>query len=831
MLKYDFRRLSSDTAKGENMTCGRFESSSSKIAVALALVFVLSVAVVGFDSAETDADPTADQVVEQGFEQILSIASASLYAEPSHYATVIDGDYPVNRVLSYLDDVVLKDGAVLEFSGSSSLIVKNLFIDGTVKFVNKDGSDSSLYVNNLYVGGVRFNTGAVKITTDGTVTVTGSTDGTGFYDPSTGKLDASRGIKGSVDAKVYIEGDSIVAEGIMRSITIYSGGSSPAVSVSGSMDLTGFYNSLINSMKGVPADEMTAKLVDFMYNKLVYPSLDMDVAIAKMESSGSTIEDVSASIVSSPSSKLVTVKASVGSLSGAAEIKDAESVVKLSVLKAEISGRVGSLHIADQYNDTDLTYKGMEFDVSMRGDRFVEMASRYPQYGNMSAFLDAVASSDMSVAGTVHLEADSMTGKAHATIDGAAATVEYSIDSISYDSEVDSGRGSEIKGTVGSLSFRSTSGFESNSVSLDNYYVDVSTTGKNVLSFLRYIPVPDSRGQQKEIDYEALAIDVLDGQSVKGEVWFKALEVESRASSNGKNIRSEEITRIAGDDSKNVSLKLDTSIVADAASRMVKATGTYDLDFSRSATLYYKSYSGTSAGFEGTEVIIEGPTADIQDLVIEGKASDFKDRMKAASTASLKVSVTSDIVLNSWASQGTSAYGETLDMDDVSFTTTVIDLDSVRKGDIPATAGGTIVVTSYKMADRGTGSYSEFSDFAAKAESTSSIGGVSFDYQPGQSVNALYIGDATSTIGGTEKKYTEVSKEAPVAYLSKNAAGFYEVYDRSQAVADEIPVYNVEGKAASDSDNTMLYVAIAIIVLVAAALAAYFILKRRGSGA
>ena len=264
---------------------------------------------------------------------------------------------------------------------------------------------------------------------------------------------------------------------------------------------------------------------------------------------------------------------------------------------------------------------------------------------------------------------------------------------------------------------------------------------------------------------------------------------------------------------------------------MVKATGTYDLDFSRFATLYYKSYSCTSAGFEGTEVIIEGPTADIQDLVIEGKASDFKDRMKAASTASLKVSVTSDIVLNSWASQGTSAYGETLDMDDVSFTTTVIDLDSVRKGDIPATAGGTIVVTSYKMADRGTGSYSEFSDFAAKAESTSSIGGVSFDYQPGQSVNALYIGDATSTIGGTEKKYTEVSKEAPVAYLSKNAAGFYEVYDRSQAVADEIPVYNVEGKAVSDSDNTMLYVAIAIIVLVAAALAAYFILKRRGSGA
>ncbi len=813
------------------MTCSKFESSSSKTAVALALVFVLSAAVVGFVSAEADAESTADQVVEQGLEQILSMASASIYAEPSPYATVIDGDYPVNKVLSYLDDVVLKDGATLEFSGSSSLIVKNLFIDRTAKFVNKDGSGSSLYVDNLYVGGIRLNTGAVKITADGTVTVTGSTDGTGFYDPSTGKLDASKGIRGSFDVKVYIKGDSIIAEGIMRSTTIYSGGSSPAISVSGSMDLTDLYNSFISSMKGVPMDEMSAKLVDYMYNRLVYPSLDLEVGIAKMESSGSIIEDVSASIVSSPSSKLVTVKASVGSLDGPAEAKDLESVVKLSVLKAEISGSVGSLHVADQQNDTDLTYKGMEFNVSMRGDNFVEMASKYPQYGNMRAFLDAVASSDMSVAGTVHFEADSMVGKAHATIDGAAARVEYAIDSISYDSEVDSGRGSEIKGTVGSLSFQSTSGFESNSVSLENYHVDVSTTGKNVLSFLKHVSVPDSSGRQKQVDYEALAIDVLDGQSVKGDVWFKSLEAESLASSNGKNIRSEEITRITGNDSKNVSLKLDTSIVADKASKMVKATGTYGLDFSKSAKLYYKSYSGTSSGFEGTEVTIDGPTADIQDLVIEGKVSDFMDRMKAASTASLKVSVTSDIVLNSWASQGASAYGETLDMDDVSFTTTVIDLDSVRKGDIPATTGGTIVVTSYKMADRGTGSYSEFSDFAAKAESTSSIGGVSFDYQPGQSVNALYIGDATSTIGGTEKKYTEVSKETPVAYLSKNAAGFYEVYDKSRAVADEIPVYNVQGKAASDSDSTMLYVAIAIVVLVAVALAAYFILKRRGSGA
>ncbi len=812
------------------MTCSKFESSSSKIAVALALVFVLSAAVVGFDSAEADPEPTGDQVIEQGFTQILSMASASLYAEPSPYATVIDGDYPVDRVLSYLDDVVLKDGAVLEFSGSSSLIVNNLFIDGTVKFVNKDGSDSSLFVDNIYVGGIRLNNEAVKITTDGTVTVTGTSNGTGFYDPSTGVLDASKGIKGSVDAKVYIKGNSIVAEGIMSSATIYSGGSSPAIAVSGSMDLTDLYNSLISSMKDVPADEMTNKLVEYMYNKLVYPSLDLDVEVAKMESAGTTIEDVSASIVSSPSSKLVTVKASIGSFTGAAEAKDVESVVKLSVLKAEISGSVGSLHIADQQNDTDLTYKGMEFDVSMRGDKFVEMASKYPQYGDMRAFLDAVASSDMSVAGTVHFEADSMNGKAHATIDGAAATVEYAIDSISYYSEVDSSTGSEIKGTVGSLSVQSTSGFEKNSVSVDNYYVDVSTTGKNVLSFLKYVPVPDSNGQQKEIDYEALAIDILDGLSVKGDVWFKALEVESQASSGGK-VRSEEITRITGNDSKNVSLKLDTSVVADAVSKIVKATGTYDLDFSKSASLYYKSYSGTSSGFEGTEVTIDGPTADIQDLVIEGKVSDFMDRVKAASTASLKVSVTSDIVLNSWASQGTSAYGETLDMDNVSFTTTVTDLDSVRKGDIPATTGGTIAVTSYKMADRGTDAYTEFSDFVAKAESTSSIGGVSFDYQPGQSVNALYIGDATSTIGGTEKKYTEVSKETPVAYLSKNAAGFYEVYDKSQAVADEIPVYNVEGKAVSESDNTMLYVAIAIIAIVAVALVAYFLMKRRGSGA
>jgi hypothetical protein len=67
-----------------------------------------------------------------------------------------------------------------------------------------------------------------------------------------------------------------------------------------------------------------------------------------------------------------------------------------------------------------------------------------------------------------------------------------------------------------------------------------------------------------------------------------------------------------------------------------------------------------------------------------------------------------------------------------------------------------------------------------------------------------------------------------VAYLSKNEAGYYEVV--TDGSADSVPIYNVKNSdPAKGGDNTMLYVAIAVIAIVVIALAAYFLLKKRSA--
>jgi|GEM_PF-2120582 len=829
----------------------------SKIAAVVALVFVCSSFVICSDDADA-YEPTADQYAEVYTAAIFKTLAENFYDYPSDYATVLSGTVNVDKEYHY-GDVVLKDGTVLNFSKSAVIYADTVFIEGNVKIVNKGSYDDTLFIiEGLCLDNVKVINERTGIFLDGTASISVKSNTSGFYDPLTDTHDFSKGIKGSLSADIVLDKSMDIYNygSLYDGAVIKSNGSSPAFSISGSMDLTDLYNSVTAKLKGAQQSEIQEKMLDYVYNNLVYPYIDVDVFVSDVDVNKSyQAKGVNVSLESSPSKKMISCSVDVSSASGPFECKDLKMGVNMSLLKAEIFGEADEFRFSGSGDYAiGLDLEDMSYSVSMRGDKFMEMMSQYNQYSTTEEFIKAISSSDMYVSGAISYGAGAMSGTIMLPLnDGTRAKVECSFESLEFDAEVDSKTGSTVKGSADSAKMSMVT---NNSLSYDasykGYYMDATVNGKNVLTFLKYIPISSSYdyggsygygssygyggssgyGSSSQVDYEALIFDVLDGLEFKGDIGIGELSTISNYGTAGSTYYTNEKVSISGDSNKNISLDVDVAFSANSTTGIIKATGDYDLDFSNSAVVKYDTVKSDSSGFNGVDMTMKEIAADVQDVVIEGQLSDFLDSASALDTASLRVDMESDIDMKVWSSQGTAAYGERMNMDDVNLVTTLQGLSSVLTGEIPEVTGGDIEIDSYKVTNRGTDVYLAFNDLVAKADSSSVVSGTNFEYQKDESADSnMYIGGTTVTIGGNESKYTAVSKETPVAYLSKNAAGYYDVVETSDSSSGDIPIYNIESKAGNGGDNTILYIAIAVIAIILVALAAFFLLKKRGSKA
>ncbi|MBO4568627.1 MAG: hypothetical protein J5674_01380, partial [Candidatus Methanomethylophilaceae archaeon] len=358
-----------------NSTIGR----SKWIAAAVAMIFMVSAAAVCLDAAYAAGDDEPETFdVDETFTSIFGIISFLFIEEPSDDATVISNDHDVNHSEEY-DDLVLKDGAVLNFNNGAVLSADRLFIEGNVKFVNADGSKPRLFAESVFLEGCRCLLTDTALTTDKSVTVDAKKTTTGFYDPSSGTLDTSKGMKESLDAKIYIDGYMELSG--KTQAKFYSGNGSPAVEFYADYDLDGFYKSLKDNLDGMVMDASSvSKVVDYLANKLVYPDIDLGMKVAKATAGSATVSDVSVTFVSSQADGDIAFGLNVGSSEGDFECEKLVLNAVRSLEKTDISGsadRLVSKSAGSNIGAAKQTaeFRNLKFSFSTEEDKVLEIVA------------------------------------------------------------------------------------------------------------------------------------------------------------------------------------------------------------------------------------------------------------------------------------------------------------------------------------------------------------------------------------------------------------------------------------------------------------------------
>jgi hypothetical protein len=800
---------------------------SKWVAAAVAMVFMVSVAAVCFDSASAAGDEkTVD--VDETFATVFGLVSFLFNEEPSNYAKVISGSYDVDKNERY-GELVLGDGAVLNFSNSARLIVNRLFIDGDVKIVNKDCSNPRLSAESVFFAGYKCPLTDFTFFTDKSVAFDVDKKTTGFYDLFSKNFDPSKGIEESLDVRIYTDGYIGLEDKV--SGKVYSGNGSPAVRFHASYDLDGFYDSLKKSLDGQASDpSITSKISDYILEKMVYPEIDLGMNVAKVSTDAVTMSDVAVTFVSSQSESDIALGMSIGSSEGDLVCKGLDLKVSGSLKKTDVSGSAEHLVAKGTGSGVAATEQSAEFEdleftfSTMGSDILKEIADSI--LDGPQAVIDALADSDAKVSGSSHVSAGSVKGVGPVTVDGVAKTLRFGAEAFEYRADVDTAAGSAVKASVSVLDVNIDGNKDSQTLRMTDFSEDLTTNGKNVFGILKLVPFDED---PSETDYRPAMLEYLDGLSVKGGVYVGNFDMMSVSGTEGVDY-AESMASINGNLKKNFESLLDLKFSADEGTGKVRIAGAVTPSFSDSAVGYGKTFVSDRSGVNGDEVTLSNIKVGALAVDVETFLDDIMNGKYPADMAGMKVAISADVVKNSWSTgEGSTAYAEKVRMGTARFDTTISDLMEFSTVDLPASSGGALSIDSYKASDRGTGPIMEFADVVSKADVSSTVRGSSYEFKYDESgKESLYIADTETIIDGVDVKYKEASDKDSVAYLVKNEAGYYEV--AADGVSDSVPVYNVEGKEpAKGGDNTMLYIAIAVIAVILIALAAFFMLKKRSA--
>ena len=422
---------------------------SKWVAAAAAMVFMVSAAAVCCDSVSAAGDEkTVD--VDETFATVFGLVSLFFNEEPSNYAKVISGSYDVNKNERY-GELVLSDGAVLNFSNSARLIVDRLFIDGDVKIMNRDGSNPRISADSVFFAGYRCLLADFTFSTDKSVTFDVDRKTTGFYDLSSNDFDPSKGIEESLDVRIYTDG-YIGLEGEISG-KVYSGNGSPAVGFHASYDLDGFYDSLKKSLDGQASDlSIISKVSDYILDKMVYPGIDLGMNVAKVSTDAVTMSDVAVTFVSSQSDGDIVLGMSIGSSEGDLACEGLDLKVSGSLTKTDVSGSAEHLAVKGTGAGVSSTEQSAEFEdlefsfSTMGGDVLKAIADSI--LDGPQAVIDALADSDAEVSGSSRVSAGSVKGAGPVTVDGVAKTLRFGAEGFEYRADVDTAAGSAVKGSA-----------------------------------------------------------------------------------------------------------------------------------------------------------------------------------------------------------------------------------------------------------------------------------------------------------------------------------------------------------------------------------------------
>jgi len=812
------------------MTTTKTISHSKWIAAAIALVFMCTAFAVVSDSSDAAEDDIGTLDFDAYFGQAVAGVYERIYAEVPSSATVISGSHNVTKDVQR-DALFLNDGAVLSFSDSAVLTVNTLFINGTVKFINKDGSSSAVNANAIYLSNYLAIAQPVQITTDKSVTVTSNAEDSGFYDPDTGAFDASKDIKVNSSIVVDIESNMTIADSPMGTVVFSSGDNVHAISAVGSIDMTDMYKSLKENLDGIPFQDLYTKLADYMYNKLVYPEIDIKVEVADVSNSAAAMEGVTFTVTSGQSSKMVEAELKIGSSEGSIQCTNLDAGFSLSVLKAKIYASVDSLIVERAQEGTDepskVTLTNMDTELSTRGDKFIQVILENYNANDPQAIIDAIANSDMELSGDFVLSADKFTSIGYQTYnseDGPDGYRNVVAEDFSINADVDTKTGTDLDIDLGKLDFSLEATSGDKSYHINDFKADLTTSEKNILRIFKFITVTPSTTEGERpsfnIDTKGALIDLLDGATAKGDI---SIESFQSAENDVVSIEERSLTGGTGD---NFSMSIDAKFATSAENSTITMTADLDPKFSDKAKLYVKDYQEYEGAYEGQERTLSNIKLDLETVTVTASVSESG----AAPQVSMPYTMTADVEENSWncLNAGAAANGQAIKM-----SSAVLNGDFTSLYDPKSLfdSGRDISITHYKVASPGTDAIKSFADLVAKPNVADILKGSEFKtvYDDQGALSSLSTANTVTTIEGKEVKYTEVSDTKPVAHLVTGTDGFYDI--SADAGASGTPVYNMEAtpEPSSGGDNTMLYIAIAIIAIIAIALIAYFLMKKRNA--
>lgn len=299
----------------------------------------------GPDLSETDIASVDAQLIDSVLAGILSYSAMLPYSEPSKDATLKDGTFEVDSGTVY-GDLVLADGTSVTFVPGATLTAERIFLNGDVQFQYAEGSateDSKVFsiktqeilvqnlslTDGLFVDGEYF-----TVRSDGTILVTSESKNLGPFITDENlpeELDLSYGFK------IFAYGESFSvgyeSKDLEISVDLPPNNTEPVIDLSVSLDLTGFQNSLKETLVGVSLEELFNALVDYLGKGLVLPSVSIHANIPEVSETRmmtheksdpdtldcvhtywNTVKALAVSLTTDPASGEIDLSASVGKL-------------------------------------------------------------------------------------------------------------------------------------------------------------------------------------------------------------------------------------------------------------------------------------------------------------------------------------------------------------------------------------------------------------------------------------------------------------------------------------------------------------------------------------
>lgn len=797
---------------------------SKWIAAAIALIFMCTaVAVVSDSATAAEDDPASTLDVDDLFTLGASLLYSKTYAEPASDATVISGNYDVSSSKS-ISCISLVDGAVLNFSNSAALTTDALFIDGNVKLVNTDGSNVSIMASKIYLSNFSAMSDGSILGFDKTVTIDSAASQSGFYDPATSAFDPSKGIKLSGEASIFTEGTLTITQG-NNVVNLYSESGAAAVSMTSSIDLTDMYKSMKEKLDGASLDDIYVVLVDYLYNSLVYPEIAMDMDIANISGAFGKMKGVVVSLKSGQTNKMIEVEADIASSEGQLQCTNLKAGASLSLIKAKVYATADELTVKnDKGYEKPLVVKldTMNLELSTRGDKIIQVIAENYNPDDLQAMFDSLAASDMDLDSNFKLIANSISVTGNTNAD---TNVDCTAKGVSLISDNNTKTGSKVDISVEDL-FCKTVSEKDTTVKMTDFNGDINVKyGKNLLEVFKFVKVipPNNNGDNPKVDFDKIgaATYLLNGATAKGNISIGTFE---SVTNDAVSVNEFSLT---GGTGNNFSTPIDAKITTDSATNAFTMTADFEPQFSDKAKLYSKSYQAYGGAFDGNEVTFSKITLDTETLTVKGAIAQPDVDIQS----SMIFTMTADVDTKNWesAETGTAAYGQAINM---SSAYTKSDINAASVVTPLSQSGRDISISHYTINDRGTEAISSFDDFVSMANVTDTLKGSEFKsvFNEYGTLTSLSTANTVTVLNGTETKYTDISDTKPVAYLVTGDDGYYDITADSSA-ASAAPIYNIGAapEPSSGGDNTMLYIAIAIIAIILIALIAYFLMKKRNA--